>query len=105
VTSFSVRGSRNGSLVRVTWTDGRVGGDPPTVDLIEVEAQLATIGAADERFSAWFSERYGDAPPPDPLADPSAAWRLIANVIDVVNEVEGDAPAEALDVVRRKHAR
>ena len=39
--TFTVRGTRNGSLVHVTWTDGTLTGDPPTVDLLEVQAEIA----------------------------------------------------------------
>ena len=78
VEKFTVRGMRNGSPVFVTWSAGQLVGDPPTVDLIEVEADLAAVTAGDMSPS-------GGA---EVLADPSRVYGLCNAVIDRVLEIE-----------------
>jgi hypothetical protein len=98
--SFTVRGGRNGSQVFVTWTDGVIAGDPPTVDLIQVEAELATLHPYDAHSWSHVNE-FGELGV-EPLRDPDEAWLLIRSVLDTVTAVEGDAPAAALESPRTK---
>ena len=101
MTTFTVRGGRNGSQVHVTWSDGQLSGDPPTVDLVQVEAELAQLHPHD-RLS-WSQVVDPDHTlPADPLADRSASWRLIRSVLDTVHSGDGDLPAEAATAVRRR---
>jgi hypothetical protein len=100
VTRFTVRGSRNGSKVHVHWADGHLSGDPPTVDLVHVEAELASLHPGDRQ--SWSAVVDPDQSlPPDPLADPVASWRLIRSVLDTVQSGEGDLPAEAMQALQR----
>lgn len=92
--SFTVRGGRNGSQVHVRWTDGVLAGDPPTVDLVEVEAELARTNTHDRLSWAQVVDPESRLPA-DPLSDASAAWHLIVSVLDTVQSAEGDLPAEA----------
>lgn len=96
--SFTVRGGRNGSQVFVTWTDGAISGDPPTVDLIHVEAELAVLNPDDSH--SWNAVRQYGALRANPLQDPDVAWHLIASVLDTVTAVEGDRPAASSGVSR-----
>lgn len=98
--SFTVRGGRNGSQVHITWTDGKLAGDPPTVDLVEVEAELAGLHTHDRLSWAQVVDPESKLPA-DPLADPAAAWQLITSVLDTVQSAEGDLPAEAAAVLAR----
>ena len=98
--SFTVRGARNGSQVFVTWTDGLVSGDPPTVDLIQVEAELAALHPSDAQ--SWnrvggFGD-LGDSP----LNDPDSAWKIISSVLDTVSSVDGQAPEAAMSRASRR---
>lgn len=88
--TFTVRGTRNGSLVHVTWTDGTLTGDPPTVDLLEVQAEIADTMHGDEHAARAFPALA--ALPPDPLTDPASAYHLIVHVFDTVRQTEGAAP-------------
>jgi hypothetical protein len=99
VTSFTVRGSRNGSRVHVTWTDGTLSGDPPTVDLVQVEAELAALHPEDRQSWAQVVDPEHSLPP-DPLAEATATWRLIRSVLDTVSSGEGDLPGEAVTALR-----
>lgn len=92
--SFTVRGGRNGSRVHICWTDGVLSGDPPTVDLVQVEAELVTVFPEDLRTWGHHVDPDGTMPRA-PLADPTAAWRLICSVLDTISEAEGDLPEEA----------
>jgi hypothetical protein len=85
-TSFTVRGSRNGSLVRVTWTRGVLSGDPPTCDLIEVHADIVSEGLADPALHNRFGALYG-ALPERPLTEPVAAYGVMTRVFDTIREV------------------
>lgn len=93
--SFTVRGSRNGSQVNISWTGGKLGGDPPTVDLVTVEAELAKLHPGDHQSWSHITDADGTLAH-DPLADPTSAWRLIRSVVDTISTVEGDAPESAL---------
>lgn len=98
--SFTVRGSRNGSQVAITWTGGKLDGDPPTVDLVTIEAELAKLHPGDRQSWSYLSYA-NDTLTEDPLADPTSAWRLIRSVVDTIRTVEGDAPESAITEVRR----
>lgn len=100
MTRFTVRGSRNGSKVHVTWTDGKLSGDPPTVDLLQVEAELARLHAGDRQSWSHFVDP-DQSLPADPLADPASVWRLVNSVFDAVQSGEGDLPAEAVAMLQR----
>lgn len=87
--SFTVRGTRNGSLVHVTWTEGGgLAGDPPTVDLVLNQAEMVDVlrcdGIARRAFGDLASLRE------DPLTDPPSAYRIIVHLLDNVREVTGD---------------
>ena len=102
--TFTVRGGRNGSQVHVTWTDGRLSGDPPTVDLVEVEAELASLHPHDRQ--SWSHVSHGGAAlPGDPLSDPEATWRLIVSVLDTLTGGEGDLPAAAVEALSKSRRR
>ena len=91
--SFTVRGARNGSQVFITWTDGIVSGDPPTVDLVQVEAELAALHPSDAQ--SWNRVAgFGDLGA-NPLKDPDSAWKIISSVLDTISSVEGQAPEGA----------
>lgn len=96
--SFTVRGGRNGSQVFVTWTDGDLSGDPPTVDLVHVEAELAVLHPDDAH--SWSAVQQYGALREKPLEDPEIAWHLISSVLDTVAAVDGDIPAAAAGVSR-----
>lgn len=82
---FHVRGIRNGSPVVIGWEHGELSGDPPTIDLLEVEAELAFAGRGDALVQRTFDDRTADGD--DPLADPCATLALMRRVIDRVTEV------------------
>lgn len=96
---YTVRGARNGSQVHVTWNDGTLSGDPPTVDLMQVEAELARLHPEDRLSWARLVDPDGSLPA-EPLADPVACWRLIRSVLDTVQSGEGDLPPEAAAALR-----
>lgn len=85
-TSFTVRGSRNGSLVQVTWDRGTLSGDFPTCDLVEVHAEVAGEGLADGHFRTHVSALYGTLPE-HPLSDPVATYQVMTRVFDTIREV------------------
>ncbi|MTV25723.1 hypothetical protein FTX61_09915 [Nitriliruptoraceae bacterium ZYF776] len=89
--SFTVHGARNGSLVTVTWTDGHLSGDFPTIDLAQIQGQVAGEAAEDNLAPdlADLHRRLG----PDPLAHPETAYLLLEQVIDRITRVTGDVPA------------
>lgn len=89
--SFTVRGTRNGSLVHVTWTDGELTGDPPTVDLLEVQAEIADSMHGDEHAARAFPMLA--SLPAEPLGDPASVYRLIVHVFDSIRKTEGAVPA------------
>lgn len=93
IETFTVRGHRNGSLVHVTWTNGELSGDPPTVDAIEVEAEIASF-SADDRMA----QRTTSMAAKDPLADALSAALLVCHVIDRVSDISPDELATALRV-------
>lgn len=87
ITSFTVRGLRNGSLVHVHWDHGTITGDPPTVDLLLVEAELAGVAVGDRLL-----ERAGMTPGTvSPLIDAASAVTFICSAIDRVTEVTPDS--------------
>lgn len=91
MSTFTVRGSRNGSLVHVTWTDGQLSGDFPTVDMVHAAADLVPIVRTDSYAArAMPVLRSGME---HPLQDPATAYRLIASLLDTVRESTGDVPA------------
>lgn len=98
MTTFSVKGSRNGSKVRVTWTDGVLSGDPPTVDLVHVEAELAQLHPEDRQSWSFVMDPEHRLPN-NPLADPAASWRLICSVLDTVQGGEGELPEEVVATI------
>lgn len=90
MTTFTVKGSRNGSLVHITWTDGQISGDFPTVDLLLTEAELIPILHTDAYAARALPDLHRMAD--SPLADPAAAYRLITHVMDSVREATGNVP-------------
>lgn len=91
IETFTVRGHRNGSLVHVTWTSGELSGDPPTVDAVEVEAEIASFSGNDR-----MAERATLMAGKDPLADALSAARLVCHVIDRVSDISPAVLATAL---------
>jgi hypothetical protein len=91
-TRFTVRGSRNGSLVEITWAGGELRGDFPTCDLIEVQAAMARGAQGDPAYGRQVGALYGDLPE-DPLADPEATYRVVEQVLDAIRDVTVVDPA------------
>jgi len=101
---FRVEGSRNGSLVHLTWNGGVLTGDPPTIDLLEVEAELLRQVPQDRRSWAALSDPeglVGDRP----LTDPDAVWHLIVRVLDTITSAEGDLPQAAVEYLAQPRVR
>ncbi|EIV91554.1 hypothetical protein [Frankia sp. QA3] len=86
--SFEVRGVRNGSIVTVVWDRGRFDGDPPTIDLVEVEADLVAVSLRDP-----FQLRVdgvggaGGAAVAPTVHDPESALALVIRTLDRVVQV------------------
>lgn len=89
---FTVRGSRNGSLVEVTWAAGELRGDFPTCDLVEVQAAMAMGAQGDPAYGREVRALYGELPD-DPLADPEATYRVVEQVLDTIRDVVVVDPA------------
>lgn len=102
--SFTVHGSRNGSQVHISWTGGKLAGDPPTVDLVMVEAELAKLHPGDKQSWSHVTDADGTLAD-EPLTDATSAWRLIRSVLDTISGVEGDAPQQAIDELRQRGRR
>ena len=85
-TAFTVRGSRNGSLVEVTWSGGALSGDFPTCDLVEVQAAMAVGAQGDPAYGREVSALYGQLPQ-EPLDDPEATYRVVEQVLDAIRDV------------------
>jgi hypothetical protein len=89
---FTVSGTRNGSLVQISWSGGELSGDPPTIDLVLVEAMIAR----DQTTDPLVAELFHDAPDgfdlADPLGDPRSAYYLISRVFDTIRDASGDVP-------------
>jgi hypothetical protein len=98
---FTIKGSRNGSRVQVTWTDGVLTGDPPTLDLLAIEAELTALHTGDRHSWAAVTDPQGILPA-DSLRDPEGAWTLIASVLDSVTAGDGDLPAGAAERLGRR---
>ena len=79
--AFSVSGMRNGSPVVVSWISGVLSGDPPTVDLVGVEEDLATVGQRDPLVRRSSGSAASHLPR---LEDPRDALVLIRRVLDRV---------------------
>jgi hypothetical protein len=92
IETFTVRGHRNGSLVHVTWTRGELSGDPPTVDAVAVEAEIASFSGSDR-----LAQRSTSMAGKDPLADVLSTARLVCQVIDRVSDI---SPAELADALQ-----
>lgn len=91
--SFTVRGMRNGSSVHVTWHEGKLSGDPPTVDLVVIEAEMSPVYRADPALGRAHAELHSGLAD-EPLTDPESAYRLIASVMDRVQGATGDVPSD-----------
>jgi hypothetical protein len=85
---FTVKGLRNGSDVWVRWSASGLGGDFPTVDLIETEARLLA-DSSDDRVSREFAGDLAGRTAQELLADRDMAFRLIERVLDRVRTVAG----------------
>ncbi|KJE23344.1 putative aminoglycoside phosphotransferase [Frankia torreyi] len=84
--SFEVRGVRNGSIVTVVWDRGVLDGDPPTIDLVEVEADLV----AESRRDPLQRRRDGGAgggAAAVAVNDPESAFALVVRTLDRVVQV------------------
>lgn len=93
--SFTVRGSRNGSLVHVTWTEGGIlTGDPPTVDLLYVQAEVLDSLRDDAIGVRAYPDLVRDTVM-NPLTDSSSAHHLITYLLDSIRETSGDHPEHA----------
>lgn len=69
----------------MTWRNGAVDGDPPTVDLIAMEVELVLAARTDPQFAGSLALE-GDVNGLI-LADPTLALRIIERVVDKVTEV------------------
>lgn len=102
--SFSVHGSRNGSSVAVSWSPGSLRGDPPTVDLMLAELEIASASRGDPICGSSL-----DAIVPDrrssPLHDPHATYSLVERVLDSIRDVEAQPADLAAELQRRRQAR
>lgn len=87
--SFVVRALRNGSIVTVRWSCGAFEGDPPTIDLVEMEAEMIATSQADVHLG--FATG-GDAETlsEESVSDPVGAFALIQRVVDRILEVSVD---------------
>lgn len=86
---FTVTGSRNGSPVVVSWSPGRFDGDPPTVDLLLAEVEIARACAGD-RFCEPELASIMSGAAGDPLHDPRASFALVERVLNLVRKVEAE---------------
>lgn len=93
--SFTVRGTRNGSLVAVTWLDGRLSGDYSTVDLIETYADMVETSYEDEYLGARLERPQSSGP--RGLQNPVFAYELILRTIDSVRETTGPLAATVIE--------
>ena len=91
--SFTIRGSRNGSLVTVTWVDGRLKGDFPTIALAEIYAEVARDAASD-RLSPELKALH-ESIGSEPFANPDSTYRLLESIFDKIAAVTGDVPHAA----------
>lgn len=98
---FRVSGSRNGSPVTVSWSPGALDGDPPTVDLVLAELEIAQActgdGMSDPQLSALLS---GSG---DPLGDPHVSYALLERVFDTIRDVEGQPTSLVAGLRRRRN--
>lgn len=84
--TFTADGARNGSPVWVRWTEGELAGDPPTIDLMLVEAEAGIENMHDPMLEPSWAERCGRVAG-DPLADPAFVRALIDRVFNNVREI------------------
>jgi hypothetical protein len=103
---FLVRGSRNGSLVTLRWSPEELGGDPPTVDLVLAELEIASTGAEnrddvhqDAGLTAILARAGGH-----PLDDPEAVYALAERVLDAIRDVQAEPPNLAARLRQRRAA-
>jgi hypothetical protein len=94
---FSVRGS----LVVLSWSPGELAGDPPTVDLVLAELEIARACAGNPGDAFRDAGLTALATGADPLADPDTAYALVERVLDAVREVD----AHPADLAERLQAR
>lgn len=102
---FEVRGSRNGSTVTLRWSPGAVNGDPPTVDLLLAELEIATTAlenAHDAHRDPTLTAIVAGCPR-DPLNDPETVYALTEHVLDAVRHVAAE-PAELAARLRTRRA-
>ena len=92
VPRFTVTGSRNGSPIVVSWSPGHFGGDPPTVELLLAEVEIAQASTGDyicePGLASILSRAAGN-----PLHDPEASYALVERVLDAVRNIEAE-PAD-----------
>lgn len=86
--SFSVSGVRNGSLVSIRWVEGKLDGDPPTVDLIEEEVELALTNREDMLVYDHYLDDLIRKCQSYPLADPAVTYYIVTRVIDTIRECQ-----------------
>ena len=94
---FTGRGTRNGSLVAVTWVDGHLTGDYSTVDLVETFADLVEASYQDGYLGARLDRP--KCPGPRGLHNPVFAYELILRTIDSVRETTGPLSATVVEAV------
>jgi hypothetical protein len=98
--AFSVKGSRNGSLVTVFWEPGSLAGDPPTVDLVLAQLEVVNACLDDEVCDPELGAivRGGGG---DPLAEPWSAYALLELTLDTIRSVDGH-PGSLISELRRR---
>ncbi|WP_261559043.1 hypothetical protein [Frankia tisae] len=85
--SFEVRGVRNGSIVTVVWDRGVLDGDPPTIDLVEVEADLAAESRRDPLQRRRDGSGVAAVEAAATVGDPESALALVVRTLDRVVQV------------------
>lgn len=99
--TFCLRGTRNGSPVDVSWSPGSLRGDPPTVDLMLAELEIAAACHGDPVCDLSLAAIAGDCGT-SPLHDPCTAYALAERVLDSIREVAAEPAGLAAELQRRR---
>lgn len=98
---FCLRGTRNGSPVDVSWSPGSLRGDPPTVDLMLAELEIAAACHEDPVCDPSLVAIAGDGGT-SPLHDPAAAYALAERILDSIREIAAEPAGLAAELRRRR---
>ena len=97
---FRLRGTRNGSPVDVSWSPGSLRGDPPTVDLMLAELEIAAACHEDPVCDPSLAAIVDGGT--SPLHDPRTAYALAERVLDSIREIAAEPPSLAAELRRRR---